>query len=160
KSWLGLDFAPDGKRFYVSGGDDNEVMIYDFASGKATEAGKINLGSAAYHALDDKGRAEARKNNKGEFAFPAGIAVAPDGKRLYVAENLTNKVAVVDLANNQVIVKIEVGEYPYDCLVSNDGKRLYVSNWGSRSIAVIDPANNSIVGNIQVGDHPNDLELT
>ncbi|MEP7340263.1 MAG: beta-propeller fold lactonase family protein [Acidobacteriota bacterium] len=160
KSWLGLDFAPDGKRFYVSGGDDNEVMVYDFAGGKATAAGKINLGSAAYHKLDDRGRAEARRNNKGEYAFPAGIAVAPDGKRLYVAENLANKIAVVDLSNNQVITKIEVGEYPYDCLVSNDGKRVYVSNWGSRSIAVIDPASNSVTGNIQVGDHPNDLELT
>src|SRR5689334_16144328 len=125
KSWLGLDFAPDGKRFYVSGGDDNEVMIYDFAGGKATEAGKIILGSEAYHKLDDRGRAEARRTNRGEYAFPAGIVVSPDGKRLYVAENLTNKVAVVDLSNNQVITKIEVGEYPYDCLISNDGKRLY-----------------------------------
>ncbi|MEO6724996.1 MAG: beta-propeller fold lactonase family protein [Blastocatellia bacterium] len=160
KSWLGLNFAPDGNRFYVSGGDDNEVMIYNFAGGKATEAGKINLGSAGYHKLDDKGRAEARRNNKGEFAFPSGIAATPDGKRLYVAENLSNKVTVVDLSNNQVITKIEVGEYPYDCLASNDGKRVYVSNWGSRSIAVIDPANNSIIGNIQVGDHPNDIELT
>ncbi len=160
KSWLGLNFAPDGKRFYVSGGDDNEVMIYDFANGKATEAGKINLGSADYHKLDDKGRTEARKNNKGEYAFPSGIAVTPNGKYLYVAENLSNKVAVVDLANNQVITKIEVGEYPYDCLASSDGKRVYVSNWGSRSIAVIDPASNKVLGNIQVGDHPNDLELT
>ena len=45
KSWLGLAFAPDGKRFFVSGGDDNEVLIFDFTNGKATEAGKLNLGS-------------------------------------------------------------------------------------------------------------------
>src|SRR5262245_49663168 len=43
KSWLGLAFAPDGKRFFVSGGDDNEVMIFDFANGKTTETGKITL---------------------------------------------------------------------------------------------------------------------
>ncbi|HMV46269.1 MAG TPA: beta-propeller fold lactonase family protein [Blastocatellia bacterium] len=160
KSWLGLNFAPDGKRFYVSGGDDNEVMVYDFAGGKATEAGKINLGSSDYHKLDDKGRADARRKGTGEYAFPAGLAVTPDGKRLYVAENLSNKVAVVDLASQQVVTKIEVGEYPYDCEISKDGKRLYVSNWGSRSVAVIDPASNQVTGNIQTGDHPNDLELT
>jgi len=160
KSWLGLNFAPDGKRFYVSGGDDNEVMVYNFAGGKASEAGKINLGSAEYHKLDDRGRAEARRNNKGEYAFPSGIAVTPDGKRLFVAENLSNKVTVVDLSSNQVITKIEVGEYPYDCEISKDGKRLYVSNWGSRSIAVIDPTSNKVLGEIPVGDHPNDLELT
>ncbi len=160
KSWLGLAFAPDGKRFFVSGGDDNEVLVFNFADGKATEAGKIILGSQEYHALSEKQRDEARKAGRGEFAFPSGIAASPDGQRLYVAENLTNKVAVVDLNTQQVITKISVGEYPYDCTISNDGKRVYVSNWGSRSIAVIDPANNQVIGNIQVGDHPNDLELT
>src|SRR5262245_61354099 len=160
KSWLGLAFAPDGKRFFVSGGDDNEVMIFDFASGKASPAGKIILGSEDYHKLDDRARAEARRKGLGEFAFPAGIAVSPDGARLYVAENLTHKVAVVDLTNRQVITKIAVGEYPYDCEISGDGKRVYVSSWGSRAVAVIDPANNQVINDIPVGDHPNDIELT
>jgi YVTN family beta-propeller protein len=160
KSWLGLAFAPDGKRFFVSGGDDNEVMVFNFAGGKAEQSGKIILGGADYHKLDDKGRDEARRKGLGEFAFPAGIAVTPDGKRLYVAENLTGKVAVVDLATSQVITKIAVGDYPYDCVISGDGGRVYVSNWGSRSVAVIDPANNQVVNTIPAGDHPNDLELT
>src|SRR5262249_35950254 len=109
---------------------------------------------------DERGRAKARRKGLGEFAFPAGIAVTPDGARLYVAENLTHKVAVVDLATRQVITKIAVGEYPYDCEISGDGKRVYVSNWGSRSVAVIDTADNQVINNIPVGDHPNDLELT
>ena len=33
KSWLGLVFAPDGNRFFVSGGDDNEILVFDFAAG-------------------------------------------------------------------------------------------------------------------------------
>jgi YVTN family beta-propeller protein len=160
KSWLGLVFAPDGKRFYVSGGDDNEVLTFDFANGKAALAGKIPLGSREYHDLDDRARDAARRSGRGEFAFPAGIAVTPDGKHLYVAENLTNQVAVIDLSNQQVVTKIGVGEYPYDCVASNDGRRVYVSNWGSRSIAVIETANNQVSNTIQVGDHPNDLELT
>jgi YVTN family beta-propeller protein len=160
KSWLGLSFTPDGRRFFVSGGDDNEVLIFNYAAGRATKAGKIILGSAEYHALDGRGRIEARRSGRGEFAFPAGLAVSPDGARLYVAENLTDKVAVVDLASQRAITKIAVGEYPYDCLISPDGQRVYVSNWGSRSISVIDPAGLNVVGTIQVGDHPNDLELT
>ena len=160
KSWLGLAFAPDGKRFFVSGGDDNEVIVFEFANGKAEQSAKIILGSGDYHKLNDRDRAEARRKGLGEYAFPAGIAVTPDGKRLYVAENLTHKVAVVDLATQQVVTKIAVGEYPYDCEVSGDGKRVYVSNWGSRSVTVIDPANNQVVGAVPVQDHPNDLELT
>lgn len=160
KSWLGLAFAPNGRRFYVSGGDDNEVMLFDFVNGKATEAGKIILGSQDYHKLDEKGRTEARRKGLGEFAFPAGITVTPDGSRLYVAENLTHKVAVVNLADGSVMTKIDVGEYPYDCQVSPDGKRVYVSIWGGRSVAVLDTATNRVSGSIQTGDHPNDLELT
>ncbi|MFZ4984815.1 MAG: beta-propeller fold lactonase family protein [Blastocatellia bacterium] len=160
KSWLGLELAPDGGRFYVSGGDDNELLVYDFANGKATAAGKIALGSQAYHSLDERGREEARRTGRGEFAFPAGIGVAPDGRRLYVAENLSNRLAVVDLASGKVVTKIEVGEYPYDCVVAPNGKLVYVSNWGSQSVSLIDTAINEVVGTIRVGDHPNDLELS
>ncbi|MBK6795892.1 MAG: bifunctional YncE family protein/alkaline phosphatase family protein [Acidobacteria bacterium] len=162
KSWLGLAFSPDGKRFYVSGGDDNEVFIFDFDNGKATEAGKIILGSPQYHKLDEKGRDEARKAGRGEFAFPAGIAASPDGKHLYVVENLSNQVSVIELGANsgKVVSKIAVGEYPYDCAISRDGKKLFVSNWGSRSVSIIETADNHVMGNVQTGDHPNDLELT
>ncbi|MFN0112228.1 MAG: beta-propeller fold lactonase family protein [Blastocatellia bacterium] len=160
KSWLGIALSPDGKRLFVSGGDDNEILVYDFAVGKATAAGKINLGSEDYHKLDGRGRDAARRAGTGEFAFPSGIAVTPDGKWLYAAENLTHKVAVVDLASQKVVKKIEVGEYPYDCEIARDGKRLYVSNWGSRSLAVIDTTSNSVTATIPVGDHPNDIELT
>ena len=158
KSWLGIAFAPGSNRFFVSGGDDNEVMIFDFTNGKATSSGKINLGSSAYHALDDKGRAEARRAGRGEYAFPAGISVTRNAKRLYVAENLSNQVAVVDLMNNAVITKIKVGEYPYDCAIASDG-RVYVSNWGSRNLSVIDSNTDKVIGEIAVGDHPNDIEI-
>lgn len=160
KSWVGIEFAADGKRFYVSGGDDNELLVFDFANGKATKSGTIILGSQQYHALDARGREAARQAGRGEFAFPAGIGASRDGRRLYVAENLSNKVAVIDLASGKVVTKIEVGEYPYDCVVSPDGRLVYVSNWGSQSVSLIDTAINQVIGSIRVGDHPNDLELT
>jgi len=160
KSWFGLVFAPDGKRFFVSGGDDNEVLIFDFAGGKAENTGKIALGSSEYHKLDERGREEARRGGRGEFGFPAGIDVTPDGRRLFVAENLANKVTVVDLATQEVITKIAVGSYPYDCVVSRDGKRAYVSNWGAQSVMSIDADSYKVLGEIRSGDHPNNLGLT
>jgi YVTN family beta-propeller protein len=159
KSWLGLALSPDGDRVFASGGDDNEILEFDFSQGRLTASGKIALGSPSYHALDDRGRAEARRQGRGEYAFPAGMALSPDGLRLYVAENLTNNLAVVDVTEKKVIARIAVGEYPYDCVVSRDGRRAYVSNWGSRSVSVIDTTANKVGGIIQVGDHPNDLEL-
>jgi YVTN family beta-propeller protein len=160
KSWLGLAFAPDGRRFYVSAGDDNEVLVFNFNEGKASAAGKILLGSSEYHALGQAQRDQVRQAGKGEYAFTAGLAISRDGQRMYVAENLSNKLTVIDLPAQKVITKINVGEYPYDCTVSGNGKRVYVSNWGSRSVAVIDTDSHQVIGNISTGDHPNDLELT
>src|SRR5262245_66651643 len=77
-----------------------------------------------------------------------------------MAEVQSDRVSFFVRYNQQVITKIAVCEYPYDCEVSGDGKRVYVSNWGSRSVAVIDTADNRVINNIPVGDHPNDLELT
>src|SRR5215468_1486182 len=154
KSWLGLAFAPDGKRFFVSGGDDNEVMIFDFARGKAEQSGKIILGSGDYHKLNDRERAEARRKGLGEFAFPAGIAVTPDGERLYVAENLTHKVAVVDLATRQVINNIPVGDHPNDLELTRDGKTLYVANANSNTVSVVDTAQMKEVEAISTALHP------
>jgi hypothetical protein len=53
---------------------------------------------------------------RGEFAFPAGIgALRPDGRRLYVAENLSNTVggrSICRRDRGKVVTKIEVGGYP------------------------------------------------
>src|SRR5437016_2065415 len=36
KSWNGLAFSRDGKRFFVSGGDSGEVHLFNYAAGEAT----------------------------------------------------------------------------------------------------------------------------
>ena len=56
--------------------------------------------------------AEARRAGRGEFAFPAGIAVAPDGKRLYVAENLRQQTGRCRPGTQKVITKIRSASIP------------------------------------------------
>src|SRR5690349_4136620 len=36
KSWNGLAFSADGKRFFVSGGDSGEIHIFNYAQGEAS----------------------------------------------------------------------------------------------------------------------------
>jgi YVTN family beta-propeller protein len=47
---------------------------------------------------------------------PWGIALSPDGKRLYTADGGTNTVTVIDIPRRQVIATVAVGEKPYDVL--------------------------------------------
>src|SRR5262249_54096021 len=71
----------------------------------------------------------SRKNGS-QLTFPAGLALSPDQKYLYVACNGDNSVAVIDTAARTVVRRVFVGYFPYGVSVSNDGQRIMISNWG------------------------------
>ncbi|GAA4415376.1 beta-propeller fold lactonase family protein [Nibrella viscosa] len=60
--------------------------------------------------------------------IPFGVALSPDGKRLYVAEAGINAVGVIDVPTMQVIGHIPTGWFPSKLKVSLDGKKLIVAN--------------------------------
>ena len=62
--------------------------------------------------------------------IPAGIAVSPDGKKIYVALNLSNRLAELDAATGRVLRIWDVGVAPFDVVLA--GRKIYVSNWGGR----------------------------
>jgi len=47
---------------------------------------------------------------------PWGIALSPDGGRLYTADGRSNSVSVIDTKTRKVIAAIPVGERPNDLL--------------------------------------------
>ncbi|HUK90606.1 MAG TPA: bifunctional YncE family protein/alkaline phosphatase family protein, partial [Blastocatellia bacterium] len=60
---------------------------------------------------------------------PDGLALAPDGKTLYVANADNNDVAVIDVSDkkeSRVVGFIPTGWYPSAVTVAPDGKRLFV----------------------------------
>ncbi|HUR59497.1 MAG TPA: bifunctional YncE family protein/alkaline phosphatase family protein, partial [Opitutaceae bacterium] len=65
-----------------------------------------------------------------KIEIPAGIAVSADNKRIYVALNLSNRVAELDAATGQVLRTWDVGVDPFAVVLA--GRKLYVSNWGGR----------------------------
>src|SRR5271157_4468294 len=68
--------------------------------------------------------------NGAQITFPAGSALSPDGKFLYVACNGDNSVAVIDTTKQAVVQQVAVGYFPYGVVVSQDGSTVLVSNWG------------------------------
>jgi YVTN family beta-propeller protein len=115
-SYTGLVFSPDGTRLYLSNVNGSIKVFGVGADGQVTPLYSIPLPAA-----DAPGRAAE---------IPAGLAVSPDGKRLYVAGNLSNRLLELDLATRQVRRAFEVGVAPYGVVLA--GSKAYVSNWGGR----------------------------
>jgi YVTN family beta-propeller protein len=61
---------------------------------------------------------------------PSGMALSPDGSKLYVALNGVNQLGVIDTATNQLVRQIAVGNSPRQVVLVGD--RAFVSNEGGR----------------------------
>ncbi|MGH7993645.1 MAG: beta-propeller fold lactonase family protein, partial [Limisphaerales bacterium] len=115
-SFTGLVFSPDGSRIYLANvNGDIKVFSVD-PDHKVTPLYSLPLPPA---------NAPLRKAE-----IPAGIAVSSDGKKLYVAGNLSNRLLEIDAATGQILRTWSVGVAPYDVVLT--GQKIYVSNWGGR----------------------------
>jgi DNA-binding beta-propeller fold protein YncE len=115
-SYTGLVFSPDGRRIYMSNVEGDVRVFQVDANGKVTGLGSLSLPSA-----DAPGR---------KAEIPAGLAVTPNGRRLYVVGNLSNTLAELELDSGKLLRRFEVGVAPYDVVLA--GGKAYVSNWGGR----------------------------
>ncbi|MCX4509362.1 serine/threonine-protein kinase [Streptomyces sp. NBC_01619] len=93
---------------------------------------------------------------------PSGVALSPDGRRVYVTNFSSDSVSVIDTATNRTVDDpIPVGNSPSGVAVSPDGRRVYVTNNDSASVSVIDATKNRTMGNpIPVGDTPEGVAVS
>jgi YVTN family beta-propeller protein len=101
--------AVSGGSLFVSNGNNDLMERLDLASGAMLARQRITPSPLV-----------ARLRGVG----PSGMAVSPDGARLYVAESGINAIGVLDARTLQVLGHIPTAWYPYRVAVSPDGRRL------------------------------------
>jgi YVTN family beta-propeller protein len=145
-AWLGLAWHPDGKRLFASGAALNVVNQFNWEASALKASGRFVLAEPALHptfeTLKDSG-------------FIGGIAVTPDGSRLFAVHVLGTAVSMVDVTSGKLLKTITLAAEPYSALVSADGKTLFVSLWGGSKVLMFDPATLEATGGVDVGEHPN-----
>src|SRR6185436_4906137 len=114
-SFTGLIFSPDGKRIYLSNVNGNVKVFERGADGKYKVAFTIPL---------------AHTTTKRKEEIPSGLALSPDGNRLYVVLNLSNQLLEIEAQTGRPLRRFDVGVAPYDVVLV--GSKAYVSNWGGR----------------------------
>lgn len=130
----GFDVSPDGKEIWAANARDGTVTIIDIATKKAVQTLPIPVkfanrlkftpdgqrvlisglgagsGDTSLVVMDASTRKEVKQLKLGGGA--AGILMAPDGSRAFVAVSSNDKVAVVDLKTLEVVGEISAGKQP------------------------------------------------
>ncbi len=136
--FLGLAVSRDGKRVFAAGGGID--VIFELALG----AGSVVTQAPSISAS----------------GFPAGLALAPDETKLYVALNLAGKLARVDVSRKKIEASVSVGEQPWDVVAHPSGRWVYVSSRGAGTVSQIDAATFTVARSATTGAHPTALALT
>jgi YVTN family beta-propeller protein len=87
-------------------------------------------------------------------SYPVGIEMNPITNRIYVANEYSNTISVIDASTDLVVSTIKVENFPYDLDINRFNNRIYVTNRGSDSVSIIDGSTNTKLANISVGSSP------
>ena len=159
--YVGIAFAPDGRRAYVSGqrsdgaaqpgskgvgGDVIHVYDVDPANGAATELDPIALPDAR----DGQAAQDELPAASNVAAWPEGIDVTADAKHLVVALGQADQLAIVNLATRSTTLA-NVGRYPYGAVADPHRPRAYVTNEQDGTVSVVEVPSGRLLATIPVG---------
>jgi len=125
-----LAASHDGKTLYIALADARQLAVFDVAAGRITST--ISLPAA-----------------------PTGLALSPDGGRLYATcAAAKSTVAIVDTVTNKIVDSLPAGHMAHGLAVAPDGRRLYVCNRFDNDVSVIEVAGRKLVARLPVVREP------
>jgi YVTN family beta-propeller protein len=175
-TYVGLVWAPDGDKFYVSGGSGDKVWVY----GGSTVAGwtvstSISLGHGFFVPTNSPFFGLIL-NGIGfeEQATTAGLGLSADGSALVAANIYNDSISVIDTSTNMVRFEYDLrpyntsgqtgvagGETPFTVGIMGS-TTAYVSSVRDREIVVVNIAGTSpaLITRIPLPGNPNSMVLS
>ena len=164
-TFAGIAFAPDGKRFFVSGGKDDNVHTY------STTAGGAWMEDATPIAL---GHTSGLGFTPGKEPLAAGgLAVTPDGNTAVIANVYNDSISIIDLKARRIRTEVDLrpgkenrrdrgiagGEYPF-WVAAKSGDEVYVSSIRDREVDDVRIGQRpAVLARIKVPGNPNKMVL-
>jgi YVTN family beta-propeller protein len=133
-----IALTPDDQFVWVSNPDTDSVSVVEVGNNVNQKVAEIKVGDE-----------------------PNGVAIAPNGQTVYVANTISGTVSVISTASRQIVATILVGTEPYGLAFTPNGTKLYVANARSNDISVIDPSTNGVIRTITgIGLEPRGIAIT
>jgi uncharacterized protein (TIGR03437 family) len=101
-----------------------------------------------FHASEAPGTVLPIPTGSSANAALQDLAYDATRQRVYIANAGLNRVEVYDIAQQQLLAPISVGQLPSSLALTPDGFTLYVANSGGESISVIDPDAMVVMDNV------------
>ena len=165
RAFGGLVWSPDGSKFYVAGGPDDNLHTFALSNGQWAEVGSpLSLG----HSAD--------LMNKETLVGPtaAGVGITADGGTVVVANYETDSITVVDVVHGAVLAEYDLrpgrinpaqsgvpgGEFPVGVAVKGNNT-IFVSSSRDREIDVLSLSGGKVnlTNRIPVSGNPNRMLL-
>ncbi len=116
-TFVGLAFSRDGSKIYVSGGADDDVIVYTLTAGQFVQSTTIGLGHGGYPGLPPNGLPGGI--GYGQYPQAGGLALSRDGALLAIVNSVNNSVSVINTATNTVAFEYDLR--PYNTTPGSDG---------------------------------------
>lgn len=141
-----IQISPDGSKAYVSRSSTSDPIfnsIYDININNMTLRKEITL-------LWPTG------------GVPHGIALTPDGKKLYVANLTLSRIGIIDADLDEATgdISLPAGTEPMQTMISPDGNYLYVSARGTGKLMVFDTHKDTLITEVDVDAMPMQIAVT
>lgn len=141
-AWRGLALDAAGNRLFVSGGNDDAVLVF-----RLNDSGLQKLDSIAL-APDSV-----------EVSV-SGLAWDRMGKRLLAVSKESNRLYVLNPDAADSVYSLPLAGKCYDVITDHGSQRAYVSVWGKGEIAEIDLRRLIITRRFLTGAHPCEMRIT
>jgi DNA-binding beta-propeller fold protein YncE len=165
RAFGGLVWSPDGTKFYVAGGPDDNVHTYAQVNGQWADSGTpISLGH----------KGNVMNQETGVAPTVAGIGITSDGTTVVVANWETDSITAVDVVHSVVLAEYDLrpgiidpaqsgvpgGEFPFGVAVKGNNT-VYVSSARDREIDVLSLAGGvlTLTNRIPIKGNPEKLIL-
>lgn len=132
----GMSFDPGNRRLYVLEGEASQVQVFNAST--LTLLGNIAVGLGGRDSVNP-------------------IAVDPQNGDLYVTNNGSGTVSVIDGASDSVVATIPVGSNPYGVTVDEAQREVFVANYLSDNVSIINATRNVVAGSFPAGQGPVDV---
>jgi YVTN family beta-propeller protein len=122
-----LTFADGGRLLYVANLAADAVSVVDVAAARVVK--EIGLAQP---------REVASAAAGADFQGVVNVTPSADGRLGFAAFGSGNGLAVIDLAGQEVVKRLTLGEVPWRAYATADGRRMVVPNNGDATVSIVD----------------------